>query len=152
MNLKKNAATPEELNKPLQKPIMDIILPITGMNPGSHRALIVQHIVEDLRDKSGLIIPSHVHVKDKNQNNVKIETIRYFVVKAAQDFTLDNKQPDLHLEFGDEIWPLIWDGTTPINLPSVRDWDNKGIHMQVIHDSEIFAWKKNDKPIDMVQR
>ena len=130
--------------KDLEKKGLEVLIPKTEINPGQHRALIVSVAIGDVKTDSGLIIPDMSMIKDKNQNNVKVEARRYFVVKASHDFTVDTKQPDLRLEEGDEVYPLIWDGVTPINLPIITDWDNHGVQMNNIHDSEIFGWKKRD--------
>ena len=134
-----------EANQDIEKKQFEVLIPRTTINPGPHRALIISVALPDgIETSSGLIIPTNNLVKDQNKNNVRIESRRYFVVKAAKDFCVDSKQPDIELEEGDEVYPLIWDGVTPINLPAITDWDNQGIQMNVIHDSEIFGWKKRD--------
>ena len=134
-----------EKSKDLEKKPLEILIPKTSLNPGQHRALIISMGVgEEIRTDSGLIVPDLTMVKDKNQNNVRIEARRYYVVKASKDFMVDTAQPKVKMEMGDELYPLIWDGVTPINLPIITDWDNKGIQMNVIHDSEVFGWKKKD--------
>lgn len=131
-------------NKDLEKKQIEVLIPKTTLNPGQHRALIISTPVGDIITDKGFIIPDFNLTKDHNQNPVKIESRRYYVVKAAKDFNVDTAQPEIKLEMGDEVFPLIWDGVTPINLPVITDWDNHGIQMNVIHDSEIFGWKKRD--------
>lgn len=127
-----------------EKKPFEVRIPKTTINPGQHRALIISVPINNPKTDSGLLIPTNMLLKDNNKNNVVIEARRYFVVKASKDFCVDTKQPEIELNMGDEVYPLIWDGVTPINLPVITDWDNQGIQMNVIHDSEIFGWKRRD--------
>ena len=120
-------------------------IPFTEMEPGSHRCFVVSTVASEIKLAGGLVVPGMNQIKDHNKNPLTIVKKRYFIVKVAGDFTVDHGKPEVKLEMGDEVWPLGFDGVTPIILPEVEDWQNGAFRYGLLHDSEIMAYRKTPK-------
>lgn len=119
---------------------LKIQIPLTKLKPGQHRALLVRYVMEEHKTETGLFIPSSMSVKDRHKNDVHFERYRYFVAAVSEDFGLSVK-------VGDEVYPIIYDDTTPIVLPIVNDYANNMFEYCSIHDSEVHAYRSNDKNV-----
>ena len=111
-------------------------LPMTNIKPANHRLFVVPYVEPEKVTSSGLVLPSHLTVKDRHKNDIAIHRLRYFVAAVANDVTMD-------INIGDEIYPLVFDGTTLIELPRIIDYTNENFEYMVIHDTEIMGWKSN---------
>jgi co-chaperonin GroES (HSP10) len=118
-----------------------ISIPLTELKPGSHRCLVVPFVMEEQKTKTGLLIPHSITIKDRHKNDLPVARYRYFVVGVADDFALP-------VEIGDEVYPLIYDGTSTIQLPVINDYNNNMQEFSLLHDSEVMAYRKNTHKLE----
>lgn len=111
-------------------------LQLTDIKPANHRLFVIPYVEPEKKSESGIILPSHMKVKDRHKNDIHIDRLRYFVAAVADDVSMD-------IKIGDEVYPLIYDGTTLIELPSIMDYNNDNFEYLIIHDTEIMGYKAN---------
>jgi co-chaperonin GroES (HSP10) len=115
-----------------------LTLQLTDIKPANHRLFVVPYVEPEKIAKSGLVLPSHLTVKDKHKNDISIERLRYFVSAVSEDLSMD-------INIGDEVYPLIFDGVTLIQLPSIIDFNNDNFQFLVMHETEIMGYKSNTR-------
>ena len=111
-----------------------IKIPLTRIIPSNHRLFIVTYVVPEKKLDSGLFLPETFTVKDRHSNNIAVQRLRYFVAAVSPDCLMP-------IKIGDEIYPLIYDGTTLIELPRIYDFMRNNQEFLVIHDTEIMGFK-----------
>lgn len=119
--------------------------PLPTICPAPHRAFIKTFTAEEVKMKSGLVIPGMSQAKDHNKNAFTLERKRYFIAALGQDFRVFDKDGK-QVEVGDEVFMISYDDKSVLVLPEIQDDRNDLYTYHIIDDLAVVGLRRNSKP------